>query len=197
MKKRYILIAVAAIVCVAGIWVGTTRGVDEDDEEAKELERKPLVGLKGVNVTIGEIEPEIEKLGLTKAMLQTEVELELRKYGIKVLSEKERRETVGNPYLYVRVNTIWEPPDAYVIYSTSVELKEAVTILRPPYNTIFMATTWDSGYVGRVGTNNVKTIKDHVIESVREFINDYLAANPSKPSEKWRPRSTVPVEPNK
>ena len=53
--------------------------------------KESLKGLKGVMVDVEEIESNMEKDGLKRSSIQTDVKKKLRKAGIKVLSKKENR----------------------------------------------------------------------------------------------------------
>jgi hypothetical protein len=68
--------------------------------------RATLRGIEGVNVAIESLEPEVERAGLVRQQIETDVELRLRKAGIRVLTEEERQGTPGAPYLYINVNVI-------------------------------------------------------------------------------------------
>jgi hypothetical protein len=139
-------------------------------------EQKTLVGLPGVHVlTIVESPKakEIELLGLTKDQVQKDVELRLRKSGIKVLTDKEWLSTTGTPSLMVSLSAfsylgVWA-------YSIRVALFEVVTLARGGQAS---APIWESDYLGLVGTNNIRQVRDDIGDKVDEFINDYLAANP-------------------
>ena len=139
--------------------------------------QQALVGLKGVEVVVEDIRPEAERLGLTEAQIQTDVELRLRKAGVRVLTAKESDETPGVPFLYVNVTTIFFQKTSAVVYSIFVQLKEAVTLKR---GFIAVGAIWNTGSVGTVGTSNIRKIRVSVGDKVDEFINDYLAANPKK-----------------
>ena len=141
------------------------------------FKQKALVGLKGVEVLVEGMQPEAERLGLTRAQIQTDVELRLRKAGIRVLTEKERDETPGRPYLYVNVNTIFLQKTPAVVYGILVKLREWVTVDRGLRT---LGAIWETaGCIGTVGTQKIiKVIRDDVGDQVDEFINDYLAANP-------------------
>ena len=50
--------------------------------------RKTLVGLSGVYVLVETIEDDVERDGLSRAQIQTDMELKLREAGIPVLTEE-------------------------------------------------------------------------------------------------------------
>ncbi len=143
------------------------------------LGQQPLVGLKGVYVmtTVESPKPEeIELLGLTKDQIQKDVELRLRKSGIKVLTNKEWATMPGTPSLMVSLSAFTYL--ALCVYSIRVELFEAVTLVRGGQTS---ASVWEAGLsVGMVGTKSIRTVRENIGDKIDEFINDYLAANPKK-----------------
>lgn len=141
------------------------------------LQQMPLIGLRGVNVLVADMNPQAEQLGLTKAEIQTDVELRLRKAGIRILTEKESAETPGVHYLIVRVNTDIKPGSALCAFNIRVLVRETVT-LESGFSTD--GTIWNTEALGSVETGNIRKIRDSVRARVDEFIFDYLAANPKK-----------------
>jgi hypothetical protein len=140
---------------------------------AENPDQQVLRGLKGVSVAVGKIRREAERLGLDTEKIKTDVELRLRKAGIKVLTGQEMMETPGMPYLLVSVNaTVGSGICAYAI---DVDLHEAVTLDRGPR---IHSPVWNAAYAGWVGTNKIREIRGHVGDLVDKFINDYLVANP-------------------
>jgi hypothetical protein len=139
------------------------------------LEQQLLVGLKGVNVLVEGMNPQAERLGLTAAQIKTDIELRLRKAGVRVLTKEENMKTPGSPVLYVNVNAIVGQNLPLVTYSSHVALKEWVTLARggETYGDI-----WKNSVVGTVGIDKITQIRGGVGDLVDIFINDYLAANP-------------------
>ncbi len=147
-----------------------------------ELERATLVGLKGVEVVVEEVDPEAERDGLVKSTLQTEVELKLRQAGILVLSRTQAGSTPGNPWLYLRVSAVKGSGTLQRLYvfSVSLELNQIVRLDRNP-SVITFARTWSArGFIGTVGAANLSSVRESVRDRVDEFINAYLAANPKR-----------------
>jgi len=84
-------------------------------------QRETLRGLKGLQVVI----ENITQAGLTKS-LKTDVELKLRKAGIRVLT----RITATNPFLYVNVTVMQiKSPDGF-IYTVRVSFLQDVILSR-------------------------------------------------------------------
>jgi hypothetical protein len=143
-----------------------------------ESQQKALRGLKGVRVLVEPLYPVAERLGLSKDQITTDVELRLRKAGVRVLSEKEMQETPGLPFLYVNINTyIPTGQKALCAFTARVDLAEVVTLARG-YPSVGLI--WHKDSIGTVGTQSIREIRGEVGDLVDEFINDYLAANPKR-----------------
>ena len=143
-------------------------------------EQNALVGLQGVHVVVfvEKMNPQAEKHGLTKAQIQSDVELRLRKAGVKVLTMIESIETPEMPLLYV-VPSILIMPDLNVCFvSIEVGLLERVTLASGVDKV--PGRIWSKGYMGTVGIDKITQIRGIVGDKVDIFINDYLAANPKK-----------------
>ncbi len=116
-----------------------------------EFTKLTLKGLKGVDVIVEGLNPDIEKDGLHKSSIQTDVELKLRMAGIKVLTEEESLKESGMPYLYVNVNS-GKIKTGFYVYSILVELKQAVFLSRD-VNILCMGSTWSPGSIGILGAD--------------------------------------------
>ncbi len=136
-----------------------------------------LRGLRGVHVFVEGMKPEAERLGLSKAQIKTDVELRLRKAGVRVLTEEEFLEWLGMPCLFVNINTTINQARTTVTYTIIVFLSERVTLAR---QLKAWGAIWLTAGGGIVGTKKIREIRGDVADLVEEFINDYLAANPKK-----------------
>lgn len=146
--------------------------------------KEVLQGLEGVSVLVEYILPEVEKYGLTRQALQTDTELQLRQYGIKVLTEEEMLSTPGMPCLYINVNVQIGEEILLAAAAINVELREKVLLLRKPKRICYSVSTWRKTGVRTVGLGRIKDLRGTVKDLVNEFINDYLAANPKDHSTK-------------
>ena len=172
MRIRF-LFGVIALLFTWSTFVSATLA---QRKKTKEGEIESLRGLQGVRVTVEDIDPEAERNGLTKSQIQVVVESELRKAGIKVLTEEEWSSTPGSAILYGNVNTHKSSHGPYS-FNISVELVQRVALFRNPYFAR-SAPTWNTGSVGTVGASNLRNIYDSVKDTVDIFINDYLSVNP-------------------
>jgi hypothetical protein len=140
--------------------------------QAGKRQQEALRGLKSLIVLVEEINPEAERLGLSRTQLKTDVELRLRKAGIKVLTQEESINTPGQPFLYVNITT--GIISGFCTFGIEVDLNEMVIIAR---GVKVVGSIWDTSIIGRVGINNIKQIRNSLADEVDKFINDYLAAN--------------------
>lgn len=139
-------------------------------------DQKALVGLKGVMATLEDLDPEVERLGLTPDQLKTDIELRLRKAGIRVLTEKEWLRTSGKPWFHISITTLYSAigPGIWSI-TINAKLNELVTLAR---GFQVFGAIWDKNLTGTVATAKVPQMRNKVGDVVDKFINDYLAANP-------------------
>ena len=172
-KKCVILALIGVVLCGAGIWTASASNYEKG--------HRVLVGLKGVKVLVAFESQEAETYGLTKDMIQTKIELQLRRNGIKILTQDEYAKEKGSPTLIVTVTMIIRKflgEEAYATYTLNIAHNEFVQLIRDP--TIFSySPTWEirhlySTRVGNLYDGFYATLED----ALDFFINDYLAANP-------------------
>lgn len=136
--------------------------------------KKALSGLKGVSVIIEEFQPDFDIYELTTEQLQTDVELRLRKAGIKVGAIEKFPSSI---YVNLNMRAVSACPGLYS-YGLQIELQELVSLDRRP-KVVLTGTLWSLGNSGTVGKDKAKTdLRELVADLVDRFINDYLAANP-------------------
>jgi len=154
---------------------------------ADEEERRTLRGLKGVYVSIADLTPESGEIGLTQDQLRTDVELRLRKAGIKVLTQQDFYSAKGKPYLLISVgckkgevgtrvgNRVY--PYKFYALSMMVFLYQNVLLERSP-NINVSGATWTGASFGWSSKDNMRNfIKNGLGDIVERFMNDYLAEN--------------------
>ncbi len=149
---------------------------------AQTSEVESLRGLRGMAVIIEDFQSITKKTGLTESQLKIDVEVELRKAGILVLTRDKIMTTPGNPYLYVTVYSNDRPgvvvASGLYAFGIDLALRQAVD-LRRNRSIGLWATTWGKGSVGSTGISNFKKgVREAVRDHVNDFINDYLTANP-------------------
>jgi hypothetical protein len=150
------------------------------------LEKESLRGLSGVNVflNVTEDSPSLEKDGLTNTQIRTDVEIRLRKAGVRVLTIEEVRQLPRRPVLSVTLlasksealtKLLGENVYAFTI---QIDFKQTATLYHSTNNQIFLVTTWSDSAVGMTTKRNVRTIREGIGDYVDKFINDYLTVNP-------------------
>ena len=185
--KRYV-----AVLAIVALLIPALRAVELAAEKSSGTlppptmvlgQRETLRGLQGIGVIVDMVRPEAEQLGLTREALQTDTDLQLRQYGIKVVSFLEMFTTPGVPVLYINANVKVRPGeiDPTVAVSLVVQLKQNVSLDRDP--TIHCKVpTWESAAVATVGRANIRQVRDVAKDLVAGFIKDYLAVNPGQPA---------------
>jgi hypothetical protein len=148
--------------------------------------RESLKGLSGVYVFLNltEDSPSLEKDGLTETQIRTDVEIRLRKAGIRVITIEEAKELPRRPVFSITIlasksealtKVLGESIYAFTIL---IEFKQAATLYHSTDDKVFLVTTWSDSAVGMTTKRNVRTIREGIGDYVDKFINDYLAANP-------------------
>lgn len=151
-------------------------------DEAEDERVARLRGLDAVVVSVDKLGKDVEDDGLTSDQLQQDVELRLRKAGIRVLSQTEWKEKPLTPVLYVRSHLVKGKGSLAGLYFThlSFALGEYARLVRNPA-IIAIAMTWESqSSTGSVGTQKVRQFRESVADKTDEFTNAFLAANPKK-----------------
>lgn len=173
---------------VAGPVGGAERAAAETVNPFKTVaeERKPenearqsLAGLSGIYVEVSGVKPEVEQRGLTAEILQADVETQLRKAGIQVVSRTDALGTAGSPHLTLAVTTHTDEADLFFVFGIELALVQDVDLVRDA-TIVGRAATWRTGAVGLVGVQNVQDIRPIIWKRVGQFVNDYLAANPKR-----------------
>jgi len=161
-----------AVTCSIGIvftlLVFSHHGIASDTAKT----RATLRGLYGVLVLVDPLLAEIDPSGLTRRQIQTDVELKLRKAGIKKYSLADRI-GAARPELHVSVAVI--KAEGWYVYGVNVEFRQTVVALRTA-EPAEQATTWSTS--GAVGTaKSLGAIEIAVGDRVDVFINAFLSVN--------------------
>lgn len=136
--------------------------------------RETLRDLTGVQVIVEPLPDETERAGLKAERLQHDIEGQLSHAGIRVLSEDERRNQPGFPFLYVGVTTVKSA--ATYSYAIDISLNQTVNLTRHPTIATF-APTWTVQATGVVSESRLTAIADHVHDFIGRFIEDYRTMN--------------------
>ena len=141
---------------------------------ASQAQRESLRGLDGVYVLVEDLNDDTKRAGLTVAQIKTDVELKLRKVGIRITTREERLTEEGSPHLYVNVNVVGS--QQYYAYNISVSLKQSVYLQRNFL--LIRVPTWTTGGAGKASSRSIREdARKNLGDFVDRFINDYLAVN--------------------
>lgn len=190
MKSENYWIFVLCVSCCFLFLVSSISGISSG--EKKQLETfciSTLSGLRGVNPIV--IFEDEENLGLSKEAFQAQVELELRKVAVKIISDTDPNlssDDVGTLMVMLGVDKTVEINGTPIYsFSFSVCLYQFVELIRNP-KIRTRAATWPLVHISEylvVREKDVEqTIQNTLTKKMNIFINDYLAANPKEPEKK-------------
>ncbi|MBN1843104.1 MAG: hypothetical protein JW883_12605 [Deltaproteobacteria bacterium] len=146
-----------------------------------DIGRISLKGLKGLHVAVRTLKPEIQNEGLTRKIIEKDVESRLNDAGIKTLTAMECFSTAGGPSLDVDVKASKlksgsEKSSGY-IYTIDVRLAQGVTLDRDSMIALH-ADTWKTQDYGQV--SKLEELRNKIKEKIDEFARSYKAANSDK-----------------
>lgn len=166
---RYLLKTAVALALTA--LTGVTLAADQE-------EIKTLQGLKGVFVTVDNLNPAAEAMGLSSKKVHGDVALRLRQKGISVFNVKQMRQTPGLPILKVLIN-VHKAADNLYVYAIDVDVQQTVRLVHRPSIKAY-ATTWKTGTLGIVTNDKLDSMRDLIMDFVDDFVSDYQQANPQR-----------------
>lgn len=147
--------------------------------QGNSAEINTLKGLKtiGIGVGVEEIDADAAADGLDKKRLVKMVTQQLKKSGIKVLTDLELGSVKGQPMLLVNINTVKQPGPIY-IYTTSLDLNQIVILDRNRRLTA-VSPTWTVLITGGALPEDLyKSVEASLKPMLDSFISDYKMANP-------------------
>jgi hypothetical protein len=133
-----------------------------------------LSRLAGVEIVVEDLSPDLQHLGLSDLTLRTDVELQLRQAGVRVLGQVAACDTL--PCVYVHVTATTGPRlSAYFVH---VGLQQMVNLARDS-SLVFSVETWHAeGRVGMVtGGEMPGRVLDAIRSEVAQFVNAFHNAN--------------------
>ena len=187
--KKWVAVLAMSAISILALWAAV-RAAEKAEGGGSQLEYaekqgETLRGVQGLYVLVAQLKPEVEQLGLTRAALRTDTELQLRQYGIKVLTADEWVKTPNAPNLYINVKImpLNEDPIPFLGVSVEVHFDQQVWLVRDP-SMRCSAATWHANGAVRIPRVRLAAVRDVVKDNVAKFINDYLAVNPKQPTPK-------------
>jgi len=165
---------VAASVSAAALLIGAAPAFSAQNQALD----ASLKGLTSVSVHIDDIDADAEGDGLSKAQLQTLVELRLRQAGISLVPEAPPDGPRG--YLWVAITVKKLRNDVNYILSIETRLARLVRIVGSDQTT--SALTWFTpGNAAITPTAElVQHVREVLVAQVELFANAYLAMNPKR-----------------
>src|SRR5262245_51025348 len=88
--------------------------------------RKTVCGLPGVEIQVEALQPELERAGITRAAIVSDVERRLRARGIPVYASQGANPSPAKPYLYVHLNALLLPRGDGFAVAVQVQLRQAL-----------------------------------------------------------------------
>lgn len=135
-----------------------------------------LRALPGVYFIVENVSPAAEADGLTTDQIRRDIELQLRRAGIHIMSEAEWSRTPGKPFLYARVSLAKSGPR--YAYHLEVQLLQRVKLERylelPPVQ----VPTWSAPEeIGVIDAEQLQHVRRYLADQMARFITAYLAVN--------------------
>lgn len=139
------------------------------------MDLQSLEVVPGVLVVVEGLTPDAEADGLSADSVGADIEALLRSAGIRVLSEPEWQQLIGNPSLELRFQLL-KPSRHLYLYSVTLELKQLTVLMRDSTKGAF-APTWSADQLlGTKPTAMIGSLRGEIVPMVRRFIDDYRAA---------------------
>src|SRR5262245_25468829 len=129
--------------CLLGLASSASWALDDEDTRAT------LRGIEGVRVFVEDLGDDVEHAGLTRQQIRTDVELRLRKAGIRILTEAERVGMPGTPWLSVNVIVYLSHDTRLAAFRIDVSLQQLAFLATDGSRAL--VSTWSVGKTGIVG----------------------------------------------
>ncbi len=145
--------------------------------QGDQAETNTLKGLKGIGVGVEDIDADAVADGLKKQYLVKIITQNLKKSGVKVLTDQEVGTIAGQPKLVLSINSTKQPGPIY-IFTATLDFNQVVMLQRSPGLTA-VSPTWTvlttGGALPEDLSTSVQAALDPMLDS---FIADYRKANP-------------------
>ena len=136
---------------------------------------KTLKGFDTLKVEVEQLAPDLQKAGITREEIQTDIETKLRRAGLKIKNASE----TTTPYvvLFVSVNSIDNGVGGFAV-SVTTSLNQLIVLDRNKSLTS-VASTWESRSIVSVIKEKVQSIRGFVNLQIDLFVNAHRKANAS------------------
>jgi hypothetical protein len=149
--------AVLAVLLIATLQASRAFGQES-------LDANTLKGISEVQVAVGDLSDSAQALGLEEETIQTAIELQLRRAGMRVSS------TPVGAFVYISVTVVGRAS------AIRVELNQSARLLLS--GEVWTVTTWSKDYLEENST--AESVRSHFKDIVDAFLNDWLSVNPKK-----------------
>jgi hypothetical protein len=145
--------------------------------EWAKTESETLRGINSLYVTIENVHPDAEEIGLTSVMLRKDIENKLKAAGITVPFA-----LIGNdePYLNIVITVHSDKVKGFVYYALHISLLQPVVLANTSNLSCYGRTWFISSAGGASKKEAVQIIREDINKKMDTFIQDYLAVNPKK-----------------
>jgi len=133
-------------------------------------------GLGPIAVVVQDIDPEAVREDFNVSVIKNDVEVELRKAGIRVVDRSELTDASGRPYLFVVIHLVKGSLNTFT-YHTELRFHQNASMTRNP-DVVLSVPTWSRSVTGMERANKMMSVRDKIREMLMVYINEYLAANP-------------------
>ncbi len=135
-----------------------------------------LRALPGVYFIVESVSPTAEADGLTTDQIRQDIEFQLRRAGIHIMSEAEWSRTPGRPFLYVRVSLAKSGPR--YAYHLEVQVLQRVKLERYLELAPVHVPTWSAPEeIGIIDLEQLHDVRRYLADQMARFISAYLAVN--------------------
>jgi len=145
--------------------------------QSNQAEINTLKGIKGIGVSVEDIDADAVAEGLNKDKLLQLITQKLKKSGVKVLTDLELRTVSGQPKLVLNINSIKQHGPIY-IFTTTLDLTQIVLLERNKGLTSVSPTWTVLTTGGSLPEDLAATVQASVDPMLESFITDYKKANP-------------------
>ncbi len=145
--------------------------------QGDQAEINTLKGIKGIGVSVEDIDADAVAEGLNKDKLLQLITQKLKKSGVKVLTDLELRTVSGQPKLVLNINSIKQPGPIY-IFTTTLDLTQIVLLERNKGLTSVSPTWTVLTTGGSLPEDLAATVQASIDPMLDSFITDYKKANP-------------------
>jgi len=138
--------------------------------------RDTLRGLPGMEVEVENLEQDVERDGLTRAAIQSDVVSRLQAAGVTVYASQTANPSAAKPYLYVHVNSLKLATTGLYAMNVEVHVRQTVRSVATASN-IVDAMTWDHSDVIVVPVSQVAGVRTVIQGYVDDLIQDWKAVH--------------------